>query len=182
MMSALMPSVMKVLLPLITQENPSRSAVVRIRCRSLPADGSVMPIPPTASPAASAGQPARLLLLCAEAHQVRNHDVVLHREAGAQGGGADAREFLHERAAVTVVRSPLPVEFRQGEQAKQALGARRLPGLPVDVALLLPARLVRHDFTLDEGVRNLPVCFVVCLVEVRRTPSASFRHSGATRC
>src|SRR6185437_13003884 len=50
-----MPFVMKVLAPLRTQWSPSRTAVVRTPCRSLPAPGSVIAIAPMHSPDAMPG-------------------------------------------------------------------------------------------------------------------------------
>ena len=49
-----MPLVMKVLLPLMTQSSPSRTAVVRMPCRSLPVPGSVIAIAVMSSPRATA--------------------------------------------------------------------------------------------------------------------------------
>ena len=48
--SALMPLVMKVFDPLSTHPSPSRRAVVRMPCRSLPAPGSVIAIAVISSP------------------------------------------------------------------------------------------------------------------------------------
>ena len=53
--SAHWPLVMKVFCPLITSSSPSRTAVVRIERRSLPAAGSVMTMAPIMSPRAIAG-------------------------------------------------------------------------------------------------------------------------------
>jgi hypothetical protein len=53
--SALMPLVMNVLDPLSTQPSASRRAVVRIPCRSLPADGSVIAMAVISSPEQNRG-------------------------------------------------------------------------------------------------------------------------------
>ena len=50
-----MPLVMNVLAPLSTQASPSRTAAVRMPCRSLPAAGSVIAIAPIHSPVAMGG-------------------------------------------------------------------------------------------------------------------------------
>ena len=54
-LSAWKPFVMKVFEPFSTQSSPSRTAFVRMPCRSLPASGSVMPIAPIEVPAAIGG-------------------------------------------------------------------------------------------------------------------------------
>ena len=51
--SALLPCVMKVLVPLSTQWSPSRTAVVRVPAASLPALGSVSAQAPSFSPRAN---------------------------------------------------------------------------------------------------------------------------------
>ncbi len=53
--SAMVPLVIHILLPVITQSSPSRRACVRIEPGSLPASGSVRPKQPRASPAAICG-------------------------------------------------------------------------------------------------------------------------------
>ena len=53
--SQIEPLLMKVLLPLMTQWSPSSTAVVRIDCRSLPVDGSVIAMAPMLVPAAMPG-------------------------------------------------------------------------------------------------------------------------------
>ena len=53
--SAKLALVMKILLPLMTQSSPSRTAMVRVPPASLPALGSVRPKAPSTRPVARSG-------------------------------------------------------------------------------------------------------------------------------
>ena len=78
--SAEQPLVMKVLEPLRIQSSPSRTAVVLSAARSEPPEGSVMPIAVSSSPEQKPRQPALLLLLGGQVHEVRRHDVGVDAE------------------------------------------------------------------------------------------------------
>ena len=70
-----MPLLIQVLVPFTTYASPSRRAVTRIACRSVPQSGSVSARPPRSSPAAKRGRNARFCasvpLRCTIADMIR---------------------------------------------------------------------------------------------------------------
>ncbi len=97
--SALLPCVMKVLVPLSTQSSPSRTAVVRVPAASLPALGSVSAQAPSFSPRASGVEPSRLLRVGAEHEDVGGPQAVVRRHRQGHRR-VDARELFQAEAVV----------------------------------------------------------------------------------
>ena len=93
-MSATLPFVMNIFVPLSTHASPSRTAVVRMPPASEPVPGSVSPQQPTFSPFASGVRNRLLLLLAAGQVDVRRGEAVVRGE-GERDARVDARHLLH---------------------------------------------------------------------------------------
>src|SRR6185312_8066165 len=129
-------------------------------------------------------QPAGLLLLGAQVHDVRDGDVVLQPEPGAERRRAHLGQLFHHHAAETEVLRAEAAELLRDEVADDGLLAGRQPDRPVDQVLLIPALLVRRDLALDEGLDDLAESLVVLLVQasahVLTVPSTPGRASPRT--
>ena len=89
------PFVIQVFVPLTMYVSPSRRAVVRIACRSVPHVGSVSASPPRSSPDASFGRNSSRCDVRAErADEVRHHQVRVEDAGERHPDGGDLRDDL----------------------------------------------------------------------------------------
>ncbi len=125
-------------------------------------------------------QPAGLLLLCAEVHDVRDRDVVLQCESGAERGRSGACDLLLHDVPEPVVGHARAAEFLRRSQTDDAGLTRGDPRRPVDEALLLPLLVVRFDLAGEELANGLPVRLVI-VVEMGALQGVLLKGQAFTR-
>ena len=166
-MSAIVPFVIHIFVPLRIQSAPSRRACVRIVPGSEPASGSVRPKQPITSPRVHPRQPLLLLLLRAPAPDREHRERPLHRDDAADPGvaglelraGEPVGDGARAREAVALEVHPEEAELRElaDHLARQH-------------AALEPVADLGHDLLADElahGVADRPLLVVEERVDAR---------------
>ena len=100
------------------------------------------------------------MLFRAIAVDIGGDDFRMQAETGA--GGAGAGQLFHQNYAVDAVHAAAAVFLGHGG-AQQAQFAGLQPGLPADLALFFPFRVIGGDFFIDETAHRVAKDFVIAI-------------------
>ena len=154
MRSPVRPCVMNCLVPLMTQQSPSRTADERIAPASLPADASVSPHAASFSPRRERHEVRALLFVGSEHRDVRGAQPVV-RGDGQRDRRIDARELL-DADAVVDRRHRRAAEFFRELNAHQSERGELREQLAWELLRLVPLARVRPQLGFGEFADAAP--------------------------